>query len=300
MKKSIVVFLSTLICWMVSPIAVAQETATEPQGTTSETEAVIEPAPAPVLAPIPQIVTSTYPISEIDRPLALPRLMIRPEADLGINFFNRGDLNYDNVVGIDLAVSFGVIDHLEIGIGIFDTPMYEENIQRFPFSISPGIHAGRIPIYGLYEFGPFLDNNLRVAARLTCNIHFDNDIYDGPFGKFWMLADGLAKYKIHDVFAAVAGIGMGFQTGNGVGAFLFNFDMGALVQPLEPLSIRLTVGFHVKAMDNSATLIPLMLRIQYTLIGDLDIFVDMGFPDLKEFHANWVSLIAGAAFRFQL
>ncbi len=205
------------------------------------------------------------------------------------------------MVGIDLAVSFSPADHFEIGIGIFDTPMYEENIQRLPISLSPEVHAGRIPIYGLYEFGPFFEDRLRVAARITFNTHFDNDLYDGPYGNFWMLVDGLAKFKIHDVFAVVAGTGMGFQVGNGFGAFLYNFDMGVLVQPIEPLGFRLTTGFHVKAReDTGGTLIPLTLRVQYTLIGDLDLFVDTGFPDLNDARANWFSLIIGAAYRVQL
>jgi hypothetical protein len=300
MKKGIVVFLSGIICWLISPFVVAQDAATEAPAAATEAPAVTEPTPVLVPVPVPPVTMNTYPISQVDRPLALPRLMIRPELDLGVNFFNKGGtVALENVVGIDLGVAFGVIDNLEIGIGIFDTPMYEENIQRFPISISPAVHAGRIPVYGLYEFGPFFENRLRVAARLTLNGHFDADKYDGQFGKFWMLADALAKYKIHTVVAAVAGMGMGFQTGNSVDAFLFNFDMGALVQPLEPLAFRLTVGFHVKARDFGTTFIPLMLRVQYTLLGDLDLFVDTGFPDLNEAHANWFSLIGGAAYRVQ-
>jgi hypothetical protein len=301
---------------MLSPSVVAQDANTESQGASSESQGaasesqgtpVERPAltePAPLLMPVPQVTTNTYPISEIDRPLAMPRLMIRPEADLGLNFFNNlkgNNKTLDNLVGIDLAVSFSPADHFEIGLGIFDTPMYEENIQRFPISLSPSVHAGRMPIYGLYEFGPFFEDRLRVAARVTFNAHFDNDDYDGRFGNFGMLVDGLAKFKIHDVFAVVAGTGMGFQVGNNFGAFLYNFDMGVLVQPIEPLGFRLTTGFHVKAReDTGGTLIPLLLRIQYTLIGDLDLFVDTGFPDLNDAKANWYSLIIGAAYRVQL
>ncbi len=99
MKKSIVILLSGIVCWMVSPLVVAQDANTETQGAASESQGVTNesqgvttekpPAtePEPILMPVPQVTTNTYPISEVDRPLAMPRLMIRPEADLGMNFF---------------------------------------------------------------------------------------------------------------------------------------------------------------------------------------------------------------------
>jgi len=37
-------------------------------------------------------------------------------------------------------------------------------------------------------------------------------------------------------------------------------------------------------------------RGQYTLIGDLDVFVEFGFPNLDR-GADWVQLLFGAAYR---
>jgi hypothetical protein len=131
---------------------------------------------------------------------------------------------------------------------------------------------------------------------LTINIPLDKDF---ALGHFWMLADAPTKFKLHKMVALVGGIGMGFMAGENVSAFLFNIDMGAVVAPIEPLAIRLTLGFHIFARSDSGTLIPLMLRGQYTLLGNLDLFADMGFPDLRYAGGDWFQLVFGACYRFQ-
>jgi len=72
------------------------------------------------------------------------------------------------------------------------------------------------------------------------------------------------------------------------------------VQPIEPLSISFLLGVHNYLGDNSHTAAPLYLRGQYELMGELDLFVEFGFVDLSDSGADWVQLMAGAAFRFEL
>jgi len=93
------------------------------------------------------------------------------------------------------------------------------------------------------------------------------------------------------------GLGLGFYADT---IFMLNFDFGTLVQPIEALALQLTFGVHVMMGSGSLTTIPLMLRAQYTLIGDLDAFLEFGFMDLKEAGADWIVFTLGAAYRLPL
>ena len=73
-----------------------------------------------------------------------------------------------------------------------------------------------------------------------------------------------------------------------------------MVQPIDALALSLMFGVHVGIADASETLIPLTIRGQYTLIGDLDAFFEFGFGDLNEAGADWVVFIMGAAYRLPL
>jgi len=222
----------------------------------------------------PEIVTPTgYPTAEIDRPLSLPKMTLEP---LGEFIFSRA---YEtNIISLALGAGFGIIENLEAGL-------------RFPLALSPDFKAGDMPIYGLYEIGPFMDDSLRVAGRLTLSLPLQTD--------FVVVADAPVKFKFHDMFAAIGGVGLGLGFYNDT-AFLINFDMGALVQPTETLAFELRFGIHILASGGSATLLPLWFRGQYTLIGDLDVYAEFGFQDLNHAGADIITFFAGAAYRLGL
>jgi hypothetical protein len=151
--------------------------------------------------------------------------------------------------------------------------------------------VGDMPIYGLYELGPFMDGQLRAAGRLTLIMPLATD--------FGLLLDAPVKFKFHDMFAAIGGVGLGLRFANDT-IFLLNFDVGALVQAMEALAFELRFGIHLWMADASQTLIPLYFRAQYTLMGDLDVFAEFGFADLKEAGADWIQFTIGAAYRLGL
>lgn len=283
------IVMSVILCCLASPVVLAQDKAFEPPPAAIENETApqtsTEPAPVPI---VPQVTRIGYPLSEVDRPLALPRLMLRPEADFGFVFFRVKDTS--TFFGIDLAASMGVMDHLEVGFGLENTPMSELHINRFPLSYTPNAHVGDLPLYGLYEWGNFLDGKIRTAGRLTVNIPLDSH--------FWMVVDAPTKFKLHNMVALYGDLGMGFQAGDNVSAFIFNIDFGPIVQVIEPLALRLNFGFHIFARSGDTyTFIPIMLRAQYTILGNLDLFADTGFPDVHR--GDWYQLIFGACYRFQ-
>jgi hypothetical protein len=228
-------------------------------------------------APAAQVVAPQgYPIAEINRPLALPKMMMEPVGDFRLDFVSLGGQS-SNGFSLDLGVAMGIVDNVEAGIKIL------------PLTLSPDAKMGDIPLYGLYELNPMVDGKLRLAGRLTMVLPADT--------VFQMVADLPVKFKFADMFAGLAGIGMGFSEN----AFLFNLDFGALVQPIEPLAIMMKMGLHVmSASGGSATAVPLSFIGQYTLMGDLDAFVNFGFPDLNGWKADVIQLIFGAAYRFQL
>lgn len=252
---------------------------------TGETEGTEE---SDVTAGEPEVVIPTgYPVAEIDRPLTLPRMTLEPRLDFTIDIIDEGD----NWVSTRLAAGFGVIDNLEAGL-------------EFPLNFSPKFKASDFRLYGMYEFGPFMDGKLFTAAKLQMIIPFSDKSFPYGYVDFGMLLEGIAKYKLHDMFALVADLGLGFvSTEFDKTWFLFQLDAGALVQPIEPLALSLTFGVMALAGDNVPDDyeigIPMKFRGQYTIVGDLDVFMEVGFMDLEE-GTDWVQLLFGAAYRVGL
>lgn len=235
-------------------------------------KAAEEPETQPQEATPEVVVPRGYPVSEIDRPLALPRMTLEPRFAFELHRVAK-----TNITSLQFGAGFGVIDHLEAGL-------------MFPLILSPKFDAGDMPIYGMYEFGPFLDGKLRAAGRLTLSIPINTH--------FWMLADAPVKFKLHDMFAVIGGIGLGVSLPDNNKGMLLNIDMGALFQPIEPLAVSLTFGLHFIIADSSGTFIPLFLRGQYTLIGDLDVYFEFGFGDLNHAGADDIQVRFGAMYRF--
>lgn len=232
-----------------------------------------------------EVVTSKYPVSEIDRPLALPAMTLEPFAQMNLDFTD----SLDNWVMLRMGAGFGITDQIEAGM-------------TFPFSFAKKFKAQDFNLYGLYELPSFLDG-LRTAVRLNMAIPMSNySLYWWGYS-FGMLADGFAKYKFHDMVAVTGGLGMGFAVGREIRNvdfpthFLLYIDAGVLVEPIDPLALELKIGVHPHLGDDGVTIVPLMMRGQYTLIGDLDIFTELGFPDLNEMGADWFQWLFGAAYR---
>jgi hypothetical protein len=136
-----------------------------------------------------------------------------------------------------------------------------------------------------------MDGQLRTAGRLTLIMPLATD--------FGLLIDTPTKFKFHDMFAAIGGVGLGMTFADDT-VFHLNFDLGALVQAMEALAFELRFGIHLWIADATQTLIPLYFRAQYTLMGDLDVYAEFGFADLKEAGADWIQFTAGAAYRLGL
>jgi hypothetical protein len=291
MKKFLSLLVAALFLTAIGPLALAQEEGEEPAGgeeTTTEEGEADDPWSVPdaaekadedkkaeeAAAAEPEIVAPTgYPTAEIDRPLALPPMTLEPRG-----MFDLMRIMDTNVISLQLGAGFGIIDNVEAGL-------------LFPLVLSPDMDVGDMPIYGLYELGPFMDGQLRAAGRLTLIMPLATD--------FGLLLDAPVKFKFHDMFAAIGGVGLGLRFANDT-IFLLNFDVGALVQAMEALAFELRFGIHLWMADASQTLIPLYFRAQYTLMGDLDVFAEFGFADLKEAGADWIQFTIGAAYRLGL
>ena len=268
-------------------VAIAQEESIPAKPAQEQPQAQAPtPAEAPKSAspasPASQVVSPAgYPISEIDRPLVLPSLVLEPMVGLLTDF-----LPGPNWVGVPMGVALGVMDNMEFGL-------------QLPWAFAPSWKFGTMDVYGAYEMPPMLDKRLRLAGKLDVFVPLSHSYPSAHGGSdFSLLLSGLAKLKVHDMVAPVGGIGLGFAVNPGY--FLLNLDLGLMVQPIEPLSISFLLGVHNYLGDNSHTAAPLYLRGQYVLMGELDLYVEFGFVDLSDSGADWVQLLVGAAFRFEL
>lgn len=245
---------------------------TEGEGTEESTPEVVSP--------------SSYPTAEIDRPLVLPPMTLEPFG----NFTLVTLPVIDNIISLSFGASFGITDNIEAGIGGYSTMALWGS--GFPIVLSPEVDVGDMGLYGMYELSPLMDGKMRLAGRLTLNLPLQGD--------FAVVLDVPVKFKLHDMFAAVGGLGLGMAFPEDNTTFLLLLDFGTLVQPIEALALSLLFGVHVGIADDTATLIPLTFRGQYTLIGALDAYLEFGFADLKEAGADWIVFTIGAAYRLPL
>ncbi len=225
-----------------------------------------------------------YPESEIDRPLVLLPMVIEPRLDMILDFISIKSM--DNQFLTRMGAGFGIVDNLEAGMSV-------------PLMFTPKVRVGDLEMYGMYDLTWLLNDVVDLAGRMKFVIPLSNTASYWPNADFAMLVDAPAKYKIIDMLAAIADLGMGFALYPGDDAFLFFLDAGVLFQPLGPLSAQWTIGVHMFAGQNNTT-VPMRLRVQYTLIGDLDLWADMSFVDLNNLGADWFQLLFGAAFRIGL
>ncbi len=244
--------------------------------------------PPPESAPPPVVVVPTgYPVSEVERPLVLPRMTLEPDAAFFINFISGQG---DNIIGLVLGASMGIVDKLEAGF-------------HMPLAMSPEFKAGELVFHGAYDLTSLVNvPNLMLAGRANLAVatsdHF-RGMAPGAFGTdFGLLFQGLTKYKFAQMFAMFATVGLGFT--GGPGGFAFEFDLGPIVNPMEALAIELHFGIRKLAKDGFPTLIPLYVQAQYTIGRDLDAFVRFGFPDLNHAGSDSMILMVGAAYRISL
>lgn len=244
--------------------------------------------PPPESAPPPVVVVPTgYPVSEVDRPLVLPRMTLEPDAAFFIDFISGAP---DNIIGLLFGASMGIVDKLEAGL-------------HMPLAMSPDFRAGELVFHGAYDLTSLVNvPNLMLAGRANLAVatsdHF-RGMAPGAFGSdFGLLFQGLAKYKFASMFALFGTLGLGFT--GGPGAFAFEFDIGPIVNPMEALAIELHFGIRKLVKDGFPTLIPLFVKAQYTIGRDLDAFVQFGFPDLNHAGADNIVLMVGAAYRISL
>ena len=309
MKKLLSLLVAALFL-TIGPLALAQEEGEEPAGgeetTTGEGGKDEGGATDPWSVPetgekteegektegeetTPEIVAPTgYPTAEIDRPLALPPMTLEPFLKMHFDI-----VDPDNWIGLRMGTGFGIVDNIEAGI-------------EFPLSFSPEFRAGDLQLYGLYDLGKMLSDALFVAGRLTAIIPMSDLHLNEWFGSaFAILVDAPVKFKFHDMFAAIGGLGLGYRVGRDMGAyeapnfFLLFVDVGVLVQPIEELAVSLLFGVHTFIGDDSDAAYPMKFRGQYSLMGDLDLFLELGFMNLE--HAgDWVQLLFGATYRLGL
>jgi hypothetical protein len=224
-----------------------------------------------------------YPMAEIQRPFALAPLVLEPRFEVLLDFLSRRGA--DNQVALRAGAGFGAVEHLEAGLS-------------FPLRLAPEVHAGDLELYGLYDLGWLIHDALELAGRLRLAIPLSDSYSYWYAGDFIMLADAPVKLRLLDWLALVGDVGLGFGLYPGDDAFLLFFDVGVLAQPIEPLALWWTVGAHVHAGGNyDSTEVPMHLRGQFTVIGDLDLWLDLAFPDLNEQGADWFQVVLGAAYR---
>lgn len=260
-----------------------------PQAISQYTEELEEqPIEQPIEQPVEPLIdlsSQAYPIAEIDRPLTLPEMILEPRGEMDIDIL--GDtLGDQNWVSLRAGAGLGIIDNVEAGMSV-------------PLSMAPKGKLGDLQMYGMYELETLLEGKLHSAGRLTMTIPLSKTHPHWAGMGFMMLADAPIKFRLHEKFAAIGGLGMGFMTtrNDGPSYFLLNADFGALVQPTEQLAVSLQMGIHGYIGDNGDVLVPLSLRGQYTLMGNLDFFMDLGFIDLNNASGDWVQVLFGASFR---
>jgi hypothetical protein len=223
-----------------------------------------------------------YPTEEIERPLVIPKETVEFRADLTTEFIK----NVDNWFSLNLGTGYGAMNDVEAGI-------------VFPLRLLPGFRAADMNLYGIYQLQKMLDDALFLAGRLDFFIPMSkNYSYVWPHD-FILLPSIDAKFKLHRMFAAIGKAEMGLALSDN-SQMIIGFDFGLLVQPMEVVAVSILFGCHNYLGNGSRTLLPLMIRGQYTLMGDLDLFADIGFFDLNHAGGDWFRMIVGAAYRLGL
>ncbi len=232
------------------------------------------------------VIPSGYPVAEVDRPLALPPMTLEPEISIRFDFLD----DIDNRFGLRTGARFGIIDNLEAGM-------------FFPLGFAPKFRAGDLELYGLYDLTSLIGaDGFNLAGRLVMMAPLSNGYTDHPGGDFAMRAEALAKFKFTDMLAATALAGFGFVIGDlgpvNMNYFIVKMEGGLIFQAIEPLALHLRFGLTAYMGDVDEVLLPLLMRVQYTLIHDLDLFLDTGLMDLTDVADPWiVGVIFGASYR---
>jgi len=139
---------------------------------------------------------------------------------------------------------------------------------------------------------------LKLAGRLNLIIPLSKGYTRFPPHKFAVLADAPLKYALTEMFELIGDAGLGLALGGGASAFMLVLDAGVGAQILAPLYVDLRFGAHMfLGGPFKRTEIPLRTRVQYTLLDALDLYADLGFPDLKG-SAKRFEVLLGADFRF--
>jgi hypothetical protein len=245
-----------------------QATETSTTSTTSATD-------ADEATPEPQVVTpQNYPLAEIDRPFALPLNMFEMRGQMNLRF-NRFA---SNLSGLEAGGGYGVVRNVEAGANL-------------SMGLSPDVKMMLFRAYGLYDLSSVINSpQLFAAGRLSLDVALSQmTTHD-----FSVLLDAPVLYKINNQFALTGGVGLGL--GLSESSVLIRFDYGVMYQVQSRFVLELASGVYSNPGLHD-TDIPLFAQAQYTMLGDLDLFVKMGFPDLKDAKTDVFAVFLGACFR---
>ena len=261
-----------------------EEKAREPAGAGEQkAQRPTEQPQAEKAQPAPEIVYPTsYPVREVDRPLALPEMVLEPRLQMLVDF-----LPGDNFFSMQVGAGMGIANGVEAGLAL-------------ALSMAPSVYAG-VNAWGLYEFPSLFSGALKWAARARILSAFTKNYL--PFygsTSLTVVADAPAKWKAMDLLAVTSALGLGASiNADRPDFFVVYWDVGALIQPIDPLVLSWKLELWGMVGDNSDVILPMKIGAQYTLVGDLDVFVQFGFMDLTE-GADWLQLLFGACYRIGL
>jgi hypothetical protein len=199
-----------------------------------------------------------YPISELQRPLTITKAMT--ELRLGIDVDMSADTAFE-FWGIGANARYGLEDNVELQ---FD---FRSDLNKF--------------------------NDLRIAAALEASIVYDLvDVRVGavvPYAKD--AADGTSKFDFELGFpfryAPKEQVGVvaldTFMTFNTKGKPDLTPSVGIVVQPVEPLAIKLQAKIIIRDFNTDAGnfLVPASLNIQFSPTNLIDFGGEFSFENLK-------------------
>jgi hypothetical protein len=216
------------------------------------------------------------PVRYVERPLTLPHMVLRPEADLSVLHISIEDPVDDvNAVGLSLGASIGLFDDLELGITLL------------PIRLSPDFDFGNIPLYGRYRF---LDGPVELGAELALLIPTDNLFGLTPGVPVRFHGGDVVSVDTGVYFPLATSVGGEFDTGT---TFGLSIPVEVNVQIIDMIFAGIATGFNVQFVTGSDFIdiadtisFPLLIQAGFTLPSDqgpmLDISANFGFPFLIE------------------
>jgi len=219
-----------------------------------------------------------YPWAEVERPLSLPHMML----ELRVGHTSDIIENSTNT-SFHFGGGLGVLDVLEFGLDV-------------PLALSSKIRVGDLRLYGQYQLGSFMDNNLHTASRIQMIIPLSAFSY-WEYSDFVMLLGLPTKWKLNRMFALLVDFDLGFSLAE-QDLLLLLFDLDLLFQPIVPLSFWIGSGLHGIVGDERRLVFPLKFGMQYVLVEYLDVFALLDWSQLRDSGTSWVQVMVGLDYRF--